>query len=130
MTKQDHIDYWINTSNDDYEVFELLLKNRNYLHAMFIAHLSIEKLIKAHWVKDNENNIPPKSHNLLTLAKQTKFDFTNDQLAFLTMFNDFQIQGRYPDYKFKVKKSLTKEYVDSIVPKISRLRLCLKEMNV
>ncbi|MBM2814035.1 MAG: DNA-binding protein [Ignavibacteria bacterium] len=45
MIKQEHIEYWLNTSNDDFEVFNVLYENKNYLHALFIAHLSIEKLI-------------------------------------------------------------------------------------
>jgi HEPN domain-containing protein len=128
MTKVEHIDYWLITSNDDFVVFNVLFQNQNYLHALFIAHLSIEKLIKAHWVKDNENNIPPKVHNLVYLIKQTKVKLNNEQMKFLTLLNDFQIQGRYPDYKLKIKNLLTKEYVETIVPQIIGLRICLKEM--
>ncbi len=44
MTKEEHINYWIQTSHDDYEVFKILLLNRNYSHALFIAHLCLEKI--------------------------------------------------------------------------------------
>jgi hypothetical protein len=43
MTKEEHIDYWLITSDDDFEVFNVLYHNQNYLHALFIAHLSIKK---------------------------------------------------------------------------------------
>jgi hypothetical protein len=49
-------------------------------------------------------------------------------MIFLALLNDFQIQGRYPDYKLKIKQLLTKEYSDTIVPKIIELRKCLKEI--
>ena len=128
MTKQEHIDYWISTSNDDFEVFTLLFNSQRYLHAFFIAHLSVEKLVKAHWVKDNEGNVPPKSHNLLYLVKQTAMTLSVEQIKILNLLNDFQIQGRYPDYKLKIKQILTKEYSETIFPKIIEIRLCLIEM--
>lgn len=101
MTKQEHIDYWIQSSNDDFEVYTVLLKNSNFTHALFIANLCLEKIIKAHFVKDNNINVPPKVHNLVFLVKQTNLKLTDEQMVLLTIINDFQIQGRYPDYKLK-----------------------------
>ena len=74
MTKDEHIKYWIKTALEDYEAFLVLYNNNKFLYAFQIAHLTLEKLIKAHWVKDNEYNIPPKSHNLIYLSKQTKLE--------------------------------------------------------
>jgi HEPN domain-containing protein len=127
MELKEHIDYWIRTSNDDFEVFQVLLSSGKYLHAFFIAHLTLEKLIKAHWVRDNNNTIPPKQHNLVNLAKQTKLILTQEQLSFLVIMNDFQIQGRYPDFKFKVNQLLTREFVDQLVPQFNSIRQCLLE---
>jgi HEPN domain-containing protein len=95
----EHIEYWIRTSHEDNEVCLLLLESKKYLHALFLAHLAIEKLIKAHWVKDNINSVPPKTHNLVSLIKQTEAELSTEHMIFLTILNDFQIQGRYPDYK-------------------------------
>lgn len=61
MELKEHIEYWTKASDDDYEVCLLLLDFSKYLHALFLAHLSIEKLVKAHWVMDNNNAVPPKS---------------------------------------------------------------------
>ena len=64
-TKEEHIIHWANQSSDDWESAELLFKGKKYLHALFFAHLSIEKICKAHWVRASEGNIPPKTHNLI-----------------------------------------------------------------
>lgn len=48
----------------------------------------LEKLPKAHWVKDNHDNHPPRTHNLIKLSSQINFKLTED----------FQLEGRYPDY--------------------------------
>ena len=125
MNINEHIDYWVETSNDDYEVSLLLFESKKYLHSLFLAHLSIEKLIKAHWVKDNNNAVPPKIHNLLTLLKQTKLQLNYEQTVFLPILNDFQIQGRYPDYKQKINQYLTKEYAFEIIERYKELRKCL-----
>jgi HEPN domain-containing protein len=125
MELKKHIDYWIKSSNEDYDVIQLLIGSNKYLHAMFLCHLSIEKLVKAHWVKHNNNSVPPKIHNLITLIKQTQLALTDDQLTFITILNDFQIQGRYPDYKFKVNQYLTEDYSKDLFNKYKELRKCL-----
>ena len=130
MELNEHIEYWINTSNNDFEVFEVLLNNKKYLHALFIAHLSLEKLIKAQWVKDYNNSVPPKIHNLITLIKQTSLELEHEQLVFLTLMNDFQIQGRYPDYKIKIHQLLTDDFVNDIYMKYKEIRECLLQKIV
>ena len=128
MTKQEHIDYWIQSSNVEFEVFNVLLKNTIYSHALFIANLCLEKLVKAHYVKDNSGNVAPKVHNLVFLVKNTNLKLTDEQMNFFAIFNDFQIQGRYPDYKFKIKQLLTKDYIDTLVSQFKEIRKCLLEM--
>jgi HEPN domain-containing protein len=90
--------------------------------------LCLEKLIKSHFVKDNNSNVPPKVHNLVFLVKQTKLKLSDEQMNFLTIINDFQLQGRYPDYKFKIKQLLTKDYVNILVPQIEEIRKCLLDL--
>ena len=130
MTLNEHIDFWIQTSNDDFRVFNVLFDSENFIHAFFISHLCLEKLLKAHWVKANNNTIPPKIHNLITLAKQSNLDLSQEEKTFLTLMNDFQIAGRYPDYKFKIKKILNKEYSTELLPKFNIIRKCLLEKIV
>lgn len=72
MTKQDYIAYWKTTAEKDWTAVEHLFEKGDYLHSLFFAHLVLEKLMKAHWVKDNQGSIPPKVHNLVYLAGQTR----------------------------------------------------------
>lgn len=73
---------------------------------MFFAHLSIEKLCKALWVLHNEPNHPPRIHNLVYLLSETKIELSDEEKDFFLLFNEFQLEGRYPDYKLKVHQSL------------------------
>lgn len=71
MTKQDHIQYWIISAEKDWEVLQSLFIGGQYLYALFFAHLTIEKLLKGHWVKNNEGNYPPGIHNLIRIIEET-----------------------------------------------------------
>lgn len=78
MTKEEHIAYWLQQADYDWESVTVLFNQKRYIHALFFAHLTLEKLCKARWVKDNEQNIPPKTHNLLYLLSQTQIRTTED----------------------------------------------------
>jgi len=71
MTKQQHIDYWINTAEDDWGSVDLLFNGKKYMQSLFWAHLVLEKLTKAIWVKSHAENTPPKIHNLILLLGQS-----------------------------------------------------------
>lgn len=127
MTKSDHIEYWKLSSEDDWITVLSLFQSARYIHCLFFAHLALEKLCKALWVKDNEGNIPPKIHNLVKILNETKQVFEEDDLAFLEEFNDFQLEGRYPDYLFKIRQICTLEYSTSIFNKVKEIKKCLIE---
>lgn len=107
MTKKDYIGFWIETAERDWNSSEDLFRTKHYLQSLFFAHLCLEKLCKAIWVYQHAENHPPRIHNLIYLLKQTHINLTNEQLDFLLVFNDFQIEGRYPDYQQQVYKHCT-----------------------
>ena len=128
MTKQQHIDYWINTAEEDWITVGILFDGKRYLHALFWAHLVLEKLAKAHWVKNNEGNTPPKIHNLTTLLKQANVDLGEERMRFLLNYNNFQLSTRYPDYLNKIYKSCTKQIAESQFEQVKEIRKCLLKM--
>ena len=109
MTKQEHIDYWINTAISDLDVADTLFIAKKNLWCLFIGHLVIEKVLKAYFVFILDET-PPKIHNLLTLSEKTGLELNNEQLAFLDNLNLFQISARYPDYKQKMYNLATDEF--------------------
>lgn len=102
MTKQEYIQYWMITAQKSWQVAKDLFEKADFVESLFFAHLTLEKLWKAHWVKDNASDFPPRTHNLRQLAVQASLIFSPDQLVFLEKMNTFQIEGRYPDYKFTI----------------------------
>jgi HEPN domain-containing protein len=91
-----HIEYWRTGSDEDIAASRELLKTGYIRHGLFFAHLALEKIIKAHVVK-NSKKPPPKIHNLVWLVSLSGLELDEDSLAFLGKFNIFQLECRYPD---------------------------------
>ena len=128
MTKEQYIDYWISTAAEDWLTVETLLNNKHYLQCLFWTHLVLEKLAKALWVKNNEDDIPPKVHNIVWLLEESDVDLGNDMMAFLGKFNRFQLSTRYPDYMKKMYRICTEAYTMEKMEKVKEVRLCLLKM--
>jgi HEPN domain-containing protein len=123
--KKVHIKYWLEGADESWESANVLIEGRRYMMALFCWHLCIEKLLKANWVKDNEANFAPLTHNLILLHDQTLLSLPEDMQADLKIINFWNIEGRYPDYRNLVYKSATKEYLEEKKPMIENIRLCL-----
>ncbi len=91
MTKDEHIAYWVYTAKKDWRAVQNMYKSKDYLHALFFSHLVLEKLCKAHWVKNNTGNTPPKIHNLIKILDQTNVKYSVEQLDFMIIINNFQL---------------------------------------
>ena len=53
-------------------------------------------MLKAHVCQTTEN-LAPKIHNLLRLAQLSRLPFSASQLEYLSGFDMYQLEGRYPD---------------------------------
>ncbi|MCF6352483.1 MAG: HEPN domain-containing protein [Cyclobacteriaceae bacterium] len=126
-TKQEHINFWIEQADDDWVAVDILFNGKKYLQALFFAHLVIEKICKALWIKDNKENVPPRTHNLIFLLSSTKTDLTDNKSEFLLSLNRFQLEGRYPDYLTKMHNICNKQFAKSILDTTKELRLWLLE---
>ena len=128
MTKEQHINYWTNSAEEDWFSVEALLDRKRYLHCLFWAHLMLEKLAKAIWVKHHEENFPPKIHNIAWLLGGSNVDLGKDNMEFLTNFNDFQLSSRYPDYLNKIHGICTESFTINELTTVKEIKTCLLEM--
>jgi len=128
MTKEQHINYWVDTAQYDWSGAEEAFIAKRFMHCLFWAHLTLEKLAKAHWVRTHEDNIPPKVHNIVWLLEQSDIDLGDEMMTFLNEFNKFQLSGRYPDYTNKIYNMCTNEFTSELLEKIKEVRICLLKM--
>ena len=118
MTIKEHIGYWLKSADHDLEIAESLFDSGKYDWCLFIGHLVLEKVLKAIYVQNSNNRIPPKIHNLVRLAEIGKFQLTQEDKIFLDEVNDFNMEVRYPDYKQDFYELCTEEYTKKFFNKI------------
>ncbi len=126
-TKEDHIDFWLTQADDDWTAVDTLFKGRNYLQSLFFAHLVIEKICKALWIKHNVGNVPPRTHNLIHLLSTTPIKLDDDRSEFMLSLNRFQLEGRYPDYLTKMHDICNESFTTDIIDRTNKLRLWLQK---
>ena len=90
-----HIDFWQDSADEDWKAAEDLLKTGNFRHALFFAHLTMEKLLKAKLVKKT-GEAAPKIHNLARLAELAGLKASDEDAETMARMNEFQLEGRYP----------------------------------
>jgi HEPN domain-containing protein len=128
MTIEEHTKYWLDSAEHDLETSNTLFDAAKYDWALFIGHLVLEKLLKAIFVKTNDNKIPPKTHNLVRLAELSLVSVDEEKKVMLDKINDFNIEARYPEYKNELYKVCTKEFAEENINQIKELYNWLKSL--
>lgn len=118
MTQEEHVLYWINCAEHDLSTADKLFEAGKYDWTLFLGHLVLEKALKALFVKQNENLIPPKIHNLVRLAELSHLEFDDETRIFFDRVNDFNLEVRYPEYKNEFYKLCTKDIAEINLEKI------------
>lgn len=90
------IEYWRSGASEDWEVATELINSGRTRHGLFFAHLALEKLLKAH-VCRTLGDLAPRIHTLLRLVERTDLAVSEQQRLFLARFDQYQLEGRYPD---------------------------------
>ena len=126
MTKEEHMAWWRKDAGRSWETAEYLMNGGQRVFALFAFHLAIEKILKAIWVKDNVANTPPFTHNLTKLYDETDLRLPNGWYDYLATISEWNIEGRYPDYRDKVYERADQEYLQWHHEKLSELKALLE----
>ena len=125
------MNYWITSSDRDYESMIQNFEVKQYTWALFIGHQSIEKLLKGLYAKVNKDNpYPPKIHNLNILAQKCNLELDERKTRILMTCNSFNISARYEDYKNEFYNLCTEEYTSAQINNIEEVRAWLKQLLV
>ena len=123
------IKYWSDSSDDDFDTMIAMFEKQKFSWALFVGHLMIEKLLKALYVKTN-NDYPPFIHNLLRLAEKCDLELTDDQRLFLVTATAFNINTRYDDYKMSFQQKCTLEFTVTWIENLKINRLWIKKLII
>ncbi len=124
MKKNTLIEYWVDTANRDYRTMLNLYESKDYHWSLFIGHLVIEKLLKAIYVNNIDDN-PPRIHDLLRLADRAQIHTTEEQKDILDLITTFNINARYPDYNQNFYKKCDYNFTRKNIEIIKEMRIWL-----
>ena len=122
MTNEEKVKYWIDLSNRDFDTAEWVIKGGYNLHAGYMCHQAVEKILKGCFTKMKEDT-PPFTHDLTGLAQKTDlYDLMSDeQKTIIGTLNPLNIEARYPEYKNKIAQTMTKEVTQNILTNTKEL---------
>ena len=116
------IEYWRKGSAIDWATAARWMEHGHDLHwALFIMHLSVEKALKAVYAKANRK-VPPKTHNLIYLARESGMKPTEEQEDLMDEANQFNLEGRYPEYRTQLHELATLEFTRAYAIRLGGLR--------
>ena len=100
-----------------------------YLYVVFMCHLALEKMLKAH-VTEALQELPPRSHDLIYLISRSNLTLSENYLEFIGKINNASVLTRYPDDLQQVlqdyPRSVVKAYLEQTTEIIQWLHQNLK----
>ncbi len=126
---EERIIYWLDLSDYDLETAQAMLQTKRYLYVGFMCHQAVEKAFKAMLSSKDCQQLPPKIHNLIRLAEQSKLfdEMSEKHKKTLFMLNPLNIESRYPTYKENLLKQLDEDKCSEILNNTKELILWIKE---
>ena len=124
---QNTVNYWIESSDEDYNTMLDLFQTRNFGWSLFLGHLVIEKLLKAYYTK-TLNEYPPMIHDLRRIGERAGIEFDENKLIMIETISQFNIRARYDDFRRNFQRLCTPEYSATWIENIKELRLWIKTM--
>lgn len=112
--------HWIKTSEEDFKTMKKLFKSKSYNWALFVGHISVEKMLKALYVKSVGKHAPT-IHNLYRLAELCEIELTDEYSDWLDTITTFNINARYDDYKREFYNKCTPDFTKLWIQRIKEL---------
>ena len=114
------VSYWLKGAEYDLGVANAMLKSKKYPYALFMGHLSLEKLLKGLVVKHTKAHAP-FTHSLPYLAEKSEVNIPEKLLVKLREFMEFHFEARYPDANKAFYKKCTKTYASKRLKEIKEV---------
>lgn len=90
------ISHLVNSSDEDFDIAKYLMDGKRIIQSLFFCHLSIEKLLKAYFIRQN-SDLYPYTHNLKLLADKSNLELNKNHAMLISLISKYQMEGRYPD---------------------------------
>jgi HEPN domain-containing protein len=105
---------WIVSAEYDLETAEHMFNTGRYLYVVFMCHLALEKILKAH-VELHEDKFPPKIHDLKVLLERAELRIPATLRSIIKELDHENIPTRYPENLNRALKRYTKQYCSKVL---------------
>lgn len=102
--------YWQESAERDYQTSAEMMESGHYDWALFIAHLAIEKALKALIVHNGK--VPQYTHKLAVLGEQSAVTIPDHFEPWLLEITGFNIEARYAGEKLDFYKRASKDFAE------------------
>ena len=73
---------WVEQAEYEIETARSLVESGRYLYVLFLCQQSVEKMLKALYIKEIDE-MPPRIHNLVRLSEYVSLQLSPEQLSFI-----------------------------------------------
>ncbi len=119
------VQHWLDSADKNQETMTHLVDSKDYSWSLFLGHLVIEKTLKALYVKRLKQHAI-FTHDLLRLANKIDLELSEDFEEWLDEITTFNLNARYDNYKQDFYKRCTKDFTDTWLDRIEKIRLWLR----
>jgi HEPN domain-containing protein len=92
---EDDIQQWLRFAESDMTAAEVLYRAGQDLNAIFHVQQSVEKTLKALFVKQTKEE-PPRIHSLRKLVARCGLNPSPEQVLLLEKLGEYYVESRYP----------------------------------
>lgn len=121
MNREEKIKYWLTSAENDWVVANHLIDKGDYPYALFFGHLTLEKILKAIYIKQTDDS-PPLTHRLVFLAQKVEIPASPEQFELLEIVTDFNLEAGYPDERFSFFQKCTAQFTKDYMSKIEEFK--------
>lgn len=99
---------WLEQARYDVETARAMLAAGRYLYVLFCCQQAVEKALKS-VVAARTGEMPPRLHNLMTLAEKAQIQPNEAQAEWLRRLTNYYIRSRYPEESRKLSTGATND---------------------
>jgi len=123
---KDKTKIWVSISDKDLEVAKSLFKKKYYSYSVFMAHQSLEKILKA-LIQEITEKIPLYTHDFASLIKQSKIDFPINTKKTILRLSPHYFATRYPEDIIKIIKQYNLQFTKKFIKDTEEIILWVKK---
>jgi len=125
MTIKQHVDHWVNSSDENMKDLSAALKSKRRANALYSGHQALEKILKAVLAAQNKEIV--HIHKIERLVDLCGFIISDIERLELARITGFYMNTKYSSAKSQFRQSCTPQFTAENVAIIRKWRKLFKK---